>query len=436
MINRYVPIALNSIYQTINERGFDEENKGKELHEKYIKKDIEIIREEGDSDESEEETEELKETEVDATEQVEDIQQNHAQEIKQEEVEEEKIDTTQQKSSKLDEKSDLNESSLSAFSLISKNELKQDFEHLSNFDPEDEFLQSEQSYSVIGSVISRDEDALSEYSDFSIVSSSRVSQIKGGNIIQSDRDLYVEDIAMQKIIYYISLFSEDVKKYMNTLRSKDSLLQHDNEDRKIDFFELELDNVDDELVRIILDVLEHFDMFRLCLIICNRYNMKEYTSRYLTSICFKYSNLKLLDTNKVLKINDENFRLNQLQVNVLANEAIHGMLKLIDCNMMIQQKTEDMTQDSKALSADCWRYLFYLGFWKKLIYVMDTHASFELCYTIKAFEDFKTVYLINYRPELTNEEIKELGCSSTGKWTNDDDLPYVQYLCQKVILEE
>jgi hypothetical protein len=434
LINRYVPVALNSIYHIISEKGFDEENRGKVIEEKYIKKDIDVIQEEIGSNYSESEDEEEDKIVEETKEQEKKVK---IEETKNDKDEEEIITTTKEKPSEPYKKKDeLNESNLSSFSIISSHELKQDFDHLSNFDPEDEFLQSEQSYSIIGSVLTKDEEALSEYSDFSIISNSRLSQIKGGNMLESDRDIYIEDVAMQKIIYFISLFSEDVKRYLVGLRSKDGLLTMDDTDAKIDFLELELDNIDEELVKLILDVLEHFDMFRLCLIVCNRYNMKEHVSRYLTSICFKYSNLKLLDTTKVLKMNDPNFRSNQKQVNVLSNEAIHGMLKLIDPKMMEQQKTEELIESSKLMSAECWRYLFYLGFWKKLIYVMDTHTSLELCYTIRAFEDFKTVYLINYRPDLSNEEIKELIQSKRGNWMNDGESPLVEYLGRKVALEE
>jgi len=223
---------------------------------------------------------------------------------------------------------------------------------LSNFDPEDEFLQSDQSFSVIGSMISKDNDKLSEYSDFSVVSSSRISQIKKENVISSDRDVYLEDVAMQKIIYYISLFSDEVKHQLEKLRSKDGLVQLKHENLSADSLELELDNIDAELVKLILDVLEHFDMFRLCLIVCSRYNMKEYISRYLTSICYKYSNLKLLDLNKILKINDISFRFGQQQVNILANEAVHNMLALIDPIMIGQQRTEDIDFSSKLINVE------------------------------------------------------------------------------------
>jgi hypothetical protein len=55
---------------------------------------------------------------------------------------------------------------------------------------------------------------------------------------------------------------------------------------------IDLDNISVELLYLILDTLEHYELFRLCLIICNRYALKERIGHYLQSIGNKYSNLK------------------------------------------------------------------------------------------------------------------------------------------------
>lgn len=445
LINRYVPIALNSIYHLMNNENDDEQRK---LEEKYKIKKTSIIEEENelsDSDSSldggiNEEKQPVNIEYVDEKES--ESKQNDERKIEEKETplkddDEEQIITSNQpdspilspRSPKLIKQSD------SSFSIISKAELDKNFDHLSNFDPDDEFLRSEESFSVIGSLVAKDVDSISEYSDFSIVSDSRVSQIRSSNVIQTERDIYIEDVAMQKIIYYISFFSDDVKRYLNKIRSKEGLLQMDKQEINIDFFELELDNIDSELIKLILDVLEHFDMFRLCLIVCNRYGMQEHVSRYLTSICYKYSNLKYLNGLKILKINDNKFREDQKHVNILANEAIHSMLKLINPNMIKQIKTEMLNENSKLLNAECWRYIYYLGFWKKLVYIMDTHSSLQLCYSVKDFENFKTVYLINYREELLDDEIRDLINNPNKQWIDETTTGFLKYLCNRLDIE-
>lgn len=111
------------------------------------------------------------------------------------------------------------------------------FEHLSQYDPDDEFLKS-RSVSVLESVISGDYKAgkSSEMSDYSIIEVSEPESSlhqnpilrdliqENVNLIRTRRDIYAEDILMTKIIHYVSQFSYDVKSYLGKLRSKDALL--------------------------------------------------------------------------------------------------------------------------------------------------------------------------------------------------------------------
>lgn len=114
------------------------------------------------------------------------------------------------------------------------------------------------------------------------------------------------------------------------------------------------------------------------MIVCNRYNITDQLSRYLTSVCYKYSNLKLLGNDSILKINSDKFRQNQAQVSILANEAVHNMFSLVSPDLIRQVKTEDITSNNQIVDIECWRFLFYLGFWKKLIYIMDSMSSLKL----------------------------------------------------------
>ena len=59
-------------------------------------------------------------------------------------------------------------------------DLGDSFEHLSQYDPDDEFLKSNRSLSIIESIIAKDgrgTSALSESSDFSIISSNNVKSV-------------------------------------------------------------------------------------------------------------------------------------------------------------------------------------------------------------------------------------------------------------------
>ena len=136
-----------------------------------------------------------------------------------------------------------------------------DLDVLSALDPEDEFLQDHRSVSLIESIASQASEEFSiissRQSEFSIIGSSKVhsiimsvfseapqeSSLELGSefsatvgsssalslsasrfsTIEPARDAYAEDVVMQKIIYYVSLFSEDVRSRLQEMRSKDTL---------------------------------------------------------------------------------------------------------------------------------------------------------------------------------------------------------------------
>jgi hypothetical protein len=206
----------------------------------------------------------------------------------------------------------------SSFSVISSNQAKEEapvadsFEHLSQFDPEDEFIKS-RSVSVLESVISgayKEKFNRSELSDYSIIESAgdftafkndaMLAIIKGSlNTIVTKRDIYAEDVLMTKIIHYVSQFSTDVKSYLGKLRSKDALLseQINTAANQEEVFDIDLDMIDGDFLNILLDCLESFELYKLCLIVCNRYSLIDRVGRYLVSIASKYSNLSQISTH-------------------------------------------------------------------------------------------------------------------------------------------
>ncbi len=64
-----------------------------------------------------------------------------------------------------------------------------------------------------------------------------------------------------------------------------------NDDDQIDLFDIDLEQIDNDFLNTLLDCLESFELYKLCLIVCNRYQMTERVGRYLVSIANKYSNL-------------------------------------------------------------------------------------------------------------------------------------------------
>jgi len=174
-----------------------------------------------------------------------------------------------------------------------------DFDHLSQYDPDDEFLQSAHSISILEGILSSKLDQSSDYSviegddgdDVSILSLN--SSVKGSEHMRFiARHQKVEDKIVQKIIYYISLFSSEVRDKLDSMhiwkRSKQAVDLKFREDE-----EIKLDKVPIEFIEVVLSILEHYDLIRLGLIICNKFKLNHHIGKYVVQSCLKYSNLHL-----------------------------------------------------------------------------------------------------------------------------------------------
>jgi hypothetical protein len=92
---------------------------------------------------------------------------------------------------------------------------------------------------------------------------------------------------------------------------------------------VDLDQVGPEFLNILLDCLESFELYKLCLIVCNRYQLTERVGRYLVSIANKYSNLSQIATQFVTMFHPQHKDV-QAQVSFIAHQAIHSALELIE----------------------------------------------------------------------------------------------------------
>jgi len=206
LINRYVPVALNSLYRQFAEEGLDEENRGK-LQEMKIRmkyqKNVAVIEEDEEllSDEEEDQMEYDEEKEEEEEKRVDEEGEQYLIDASEGEEEPEVVEEVEKEEKKKEEEGEVAQ--------------LDDFEHLSQYDPDDEFLQSSRSFSVIESILSR--KSVSKTSEFSLVSKGPASVISMGqktSVIESKRDLYAEDIVTQKIIYLVSLFSDEVQGHL------------------------------------------------------------------------------------------------------------------------------------------------------------------------------------------------------------------------------
>ena len=64
---------------------------------------------------------------------------------------------------------------------------------------------------------------------------------------------------------------------------------------------------------------------------------------------------------------------------MLAHEAIHNVLGLLDSNFLMMKPFGVTLDETNSLGINTYRMIFNLGFWKKLVYILQSKLSLHLC---------------------------------------------------------
>lgn len=257
-------------------------------------------------------------------------------------------------------------------------------EALSQYDPDDEWLQVDKG-SVADSIQSAVHKDGSVSFDYSIFDNSQAVALNlGGQLIQTKAEIFVEDEIMKRIIQYISMFSKEVRSYLLSLRSADILvmtgsLQTDWRAASM----IDLDEVDVKLICTVLDTLEYFQLYKLCLVVCNRYALADRLGRYVTSLAHKYASLP-----ETTALTNEKAMLFQKEKSVLAYTALHNVFEMINPEVLAPKPPKD----PKSLGLHCFQSLLLLGYWKKCVYLLDRDNALAITATFADFRNYKVVY--------------------------------------------
>lgn len=98
---------------------------------------------------------------------------------------------------------------------------------------------------------------------------------------------------MKKIVGIVSIINTSIHEFFKQFKGYQSLITVSKDEEK-DVIDnrpeiSEFEDVDPEFINIILDTLESFKLYKLCLFVCNRYHMPHKAGRYLVSMALKYS---------------------------------------------------------------------------------------------------------------------------------------------------
>ena len=312
----------------------------------------------------------------------------------------------------------------SKFEEINKEEINyrlEGLEHLSHLDLDDEWLHIEKG-SIIDSLSSFRKNPESKHLDYSAIEYSEILK-ENTAIVKTKTDIYVQDDTMQKIIKYICLFSDEFESHLKSLKSKSTLLSRQEDKLKKDYDEIvdfivDLDQIDLETVHFILDILESYKIYKLCIFVCNRYQLAQRIGRYIVSIAHKYSTIPTNDYvfGYYKKQLTPLYRASEMEKAFVANFALHQVFENINPEYL---KIKKIPSHFNSLGVECYRGLILLGYWKKVVFLMDFNNSLAVASTFADFENYVLIFFSNQK-----KAHKYSGKDLFGKSSYFENIPY------------
>jgi len=292
-------------------------------------------------------------------------------------------------------------------------------EQLSNIDPNDEWLKSETGSLVDSFLDSQSEASVSGdssklitsrsiISDYSMLDNAHALAVQRSMVINTKTDIFVEDWAMHKIIKFVTMFNEDLEKTVKANNRSAIALATNSESQDLHDtvaeLVIDLDEIDLSLVNLILDALEHFGVFKLCIIVCNRYNLTARLGRYINSIGFKFTNLCSESSQRRYFTSEIGGALGEAQSSraFLAHGALHNVFEMINPEFL---KPRETFKTGPKLGSSCFQGLILLGYWKKTLFIMNSDSGLNVSNSFGDFCGFKYLYL-NYHGGLSTVEAK------------------------------
>lgn len=135
----------------------------------------------------------------------------------------------------------------------------------------------------------------------------------------------------------------------------------------------EFEDVDPKFINIILDTLESFKLYKLCLFVCNRYHLPHKAGRYLVSMALKYAtNSQINNTLNPALIAPSLSRKAELEKGILASIALHAMFENVSPDFLKIKVHQYSKEESKnSLGSYFIEGLILEGLYKKAVFMVN-----------------------------------------------------------------
>ncbi|CAK59524.1 unnamed protein product (macronuclear) [Paramecium tetraurelia] len=277
--------------------------------------------------------------------------------------------------------------------------IDQSLDHLSSYDPDDEWLKI-------------DKESLIRSISFSSVESKLsnvllMNQFTTIPLLKSRQNIFIKNNVMLHISKRFQQFQNEFKLLLENQKSQSSLLSFkQTKEQQLDDANAllqDLENLDIKSVYFVLDILEYCKNYKLCIYVCNQFKLSQNLGRYLISLASQYTPInknKFKLENWIIGNNLK--RKHLLDQSILAQMTFNNILESIN-PIYLEYKNEDTLHYQNSFGIECYKSLIGLGYWRTIIYQLNYENAVKLCQSFNNYQDWVILIQKIKEPRLSKQ---------------------------------
>ncbi|KAL4454343.1 hypothetical protein ABPG74_012300 [Tetrahymena malaccensis] len=293
--------------------------------------------------------------------------------------------------------------------ISNSNVSEMSFDLLSNIDHNDEWL-GINNQSIIDKLNQSRASQNQTYSEFSILENSGIVGDEF-QIIQTKENTSISDQILIKILNLLAITDNTIKQRLKGILIQDQqeeeiVLEKQVNDQFTQLNKIDCDKIDRELILLVIKNLQNFNQSKLCLQICNRFQVYDQIISTLTQLAYSYSPLsKCSAVVQPSHLNQQAqlFMRKQKDLSIISNAAIHSIFESLNPELI--QKTDETKNRNNIFNSEFIKSLLLFGYWKRILFLIDKKSALSIAQVFGDFSSYKLLYLDENQSQVINKNV-------------------------------
>ncbi|KAL4500493.1 hypothetical protein ABPG72_003444 [Tetrahymena utriculariae] len=301
--------------------------------------------------------------------------------------------------------------SKSSYQVIGQNSnvSEMSFDLLSNIDHNDEWL-GVNNQSMIDKLNQSRTSQNHTYSEFSILENSGIVGDEF-QIIQTKENTSISDKILIRILNLLAITDSQIKQKLKEMSNQEQeeeeiVLDKISKEQIPQLDKINCDQIDRMLILQVIKSLQKYNQSKLCLKICNRFQVYDQITSILIQLAYSYSpfsKCSAIVQPSHLNQQAQLFMRKQKDLSIISNTALHSIFESLNPELI--QKSDETKKGNNIFNTEFIQPLLLFGYWKRILFLLDKKPALSVAQVFGDFSSYKLLYLDENQSQIINKNV-------------------------------